>query len=350
MVGEDILVCGPNWLGDSIMAMPSVQAFKTRYPRSSITLLVKESLAPLWRMNPDVAAIIPLKKNLRGVLEASRVVKAGCFDEAFVLSHSFRSAVIPFLQRIPLRFGLAGYGRGPLLTHPVNRNGECKTKHMLFEYMDVMGLMVEDRVQMPQLALPHEALSSAWQRLYSSDWIYRDRRSTEKEVLPLVGLVPGAARGPSKQWPASHFVTLGQRLVRGGNHRVMVLGGPEEKELGERITGEIGPEALNVAGGTTIEEFAALLSMCNAVVANDSGGTHLAAAVGVPVAAIYGITDPAVTGPIGEGHRIIQNGVDHKDRRIEKVSHEAEEVLESIRPERVLEAVMELTRQVSIEQ
>jgi heptosyltransferase-2 len=350
MVGEDILVCGPNWLGDSIMAMPAVQAFKERYPRTNITLLVKESLVPLWRMNPDVFAAIELKKNLRGVFEASRVVKAGCFDEAFVLSHSFRSAVVPFLQRVPLRFGMAGYGRGPLLTHPVKRNKACKPRHMLFEYMDVMGLRAECRVQLPQLVLPHEAISKAWQRLYSSDWIYRHRRSAEKEVLPLVGLVPGAARGISKQWPEHHFAALGQRLARDGNHRVLVLGSPQEQALGDRVAEAIGPEVLNLAGETSIEEFAALLSMCTAVVANDSGGMHLAAAVGVPVAAIFGLTDPAVTGPIGKGHRIIQNGATQKKRSIDRNSSEARNTLESIGPERVLHEVLRFTRSVPIGQ
>jgi heptosyltransferase-2 len=337
--GQDILVCTPGWLGDSIMAMPAVQALKVQIPHVRITALTPENLVPLWRMNPDVDAVIPMRKTLRGLRKAASTVKAGCFDEAFVLSHSVRTALIPFLDKIPVRWGLKGYRRGPLLTHGVPRNDHARRKHQLFEYLDVMGLNEEKQIQLPRLFLSQEAMAYAWKHLHESGWIYKPSGNGRKDPMPLVGLIPGAARGRSKRWPGEHFAAVGRSLVSGGDCRVIVFGTPAELPLCRSVTERIGRRVLNMAGKTSLTELAALLSLCSAVVTNDSGGMHLAAAVGAPVVAVFGSTDPSRTSPVNRNHCILQPDGIKKSKAIKRNSAEARRALHRISPDTVLEAV-----------
>jgi heptosyltransferase-2 len=338
--GQDILVCTPSWLGDSIMAMPAVQALKVRIPYVRITVLTPENLTPLWRMNPDVDAVIPLRKTLRGILETASVVKTGCFDEAFVLTHSIRAAFIPFLERIPVRWGLKGYHRGPLLTHAVERDKPSRRKHQLFEYLDIMGLKEEKRIQLPRLFLNHDAMNYCWKHLYDSGWVYPRSENRIGDPIPVVGLIPGAARGRSKQWPAEHFAEVGRRLSSEGQCGVIVFGTSGELSLCRKIADRIGQRVLNMAGKTSLTELAAMLSACSAVVTNDSGGMHLAAAVGAPVVAVFGATDPARTAPINRNHCILQPDGVEKSRSIKRNSARSREVLRRISPEQVLNAVL----------
>ena len=157
-----------------------------------------------------------------------------------------------------------------------------------------------------------------------------------------MGLLPGAARGPSKQWPPDHFIAVGRQLAARPGCRIVVFGARDEASLCRAVAEGIGPAAITLGGETTLSELAALLGLCRVVVANDSGGMHLAAAAGARVVAVYGLTDPAKTGPIGHGHRIVCAEGRPRSRDIRRNSREAKDALASIRPDRVLEAVMEL--------
>ncbi|MBU0754379.1 MAG: lipopolysaccharide heptosyltransferase II [Planctomycetes bacterium] len=329
----DVLVCAPNWFGDSIISMTAVQAFKAKIPNTRITVMAPQQLACLWWMNLEVDAVIPMKKTVGGILEAAKIVKAGCFDEAFVLPHSLRAALIPFLKRVPVRWGLKGYHRGPLLTHPLTWTRRNGRNHQIFEYLTIMGLTEERQVPLPRLVLSNEAVTYCWKHLLESGWIFENPADPSKSGSSvLVGLIPGAARGKAKQWPPEYFAETGRELVRETGCKILVFGTSDEISLCRRVTDRIGTHALNLAGKTSIPELAAMLSFCKAVVTNDSGGMHLAAAVGTPVVAIFGATDPNQTAPLGSGNRIVQpNGV-QGSRRIKRNDSKAEKALCSIKP------------------
>lgn len=341
-VEEDILICAPNWLGDSVMAMPAVQALKTRNSHCRITLLVREELLPLWIMHPEIDAFIPMKKSPWGAWTASREVRVGCFDRAFVLPHSFRTALVPFLGGIPRRTGLAGYLRGLLINHPIRPKGPPDCSHQAFEYMDILGLNGDEQLEPPKLFLPREAVAFCWHRLYASGWLYSRLPESGEQTMPIIGLIPGAARGASKQWPAEHFAAVGQELVRKMKCRILVFGSFRELSLCLHVVDAVGDAAMSLAGETSLPELAAMLTLCSAVVSNDSGGMHLAAAVGTPVVAIFGSTDPDRTGPLGKGHIVLQKEGAAKDRQIKRRAEEARENLKSIEPAVVLDSVMKL--------
>ena len=327
-----VLICGPNWLGDSIMSLPAVQQWSSQ--GESVTMLVKPSQVPLWRMARCVDHVYALNDGWRGIREAVGRVKADGPDAAAVFPNSFRSALVPFFAGVPVRSGFRGHSRAWMLNNVVKLPPAMRGRHQAWEYFCLLGLpLPENRAEqdslVPALTVPEHARAAARKQFADTGW---------------VGLLPGAARGPSKQWPADAFAAVGRKLVAEAGLRICVMGGARERGLCEEVAGAIGKEAMSLGGETSLEVFAALLGECRTVVTNDSGGMHLAAAVGTRVVAIYGRTDPTKTGPLGPGHRVLAASGEH-DRDIPRDSKAAREALRSISVEQVTEAALEVLRE-----
>jgi len=326
---EAILICGVNWVGDTIMTLPALQAFREAHHTAYITLLVKPNLFQLCRLHEAVNEVLPLKEGLLGTLRTAHMIRKRRFDKAYILPHSFRSALIPFLAGVPKRIGMPGHWRGAMMTDIVKPKGGPDREHQAWEYIDLFDLNVKTLPE-PHLHIPEDAQAMIKKKLKTL-------------TTPRVGLIPGAARGPSKRWPESHFIETGKKLMKKGCG-IVTLGISREAPLCERVAKGIGPDTLNLAGQTTLAEWAAILKTCDLILANDSGGMHLAAAVGTPVVALFGITDPRKTGPIGRNCNVIQNS-EIQDRDIDRDSPEAIKSLASITPEQVYEAAIELLEQ-----
>ncbi len=324
---EAVLVAGVNWLGDSVMSMPALQAYRRIHPQTRLVMLVKPPLAGLWSLHQAIDEVWTLPDNLGGMLLTARRAASERFRCAFVLPHSFRSALAPFLARIPDRVGLPGHGRDWMLTRIEQPPCRPALEHQCHEYRALFGV-TDLPLETPRLNLSGQLSDAALQRLNGLE-------------SPRVALLPGAAYGPAKRWPAEYFITLGGMLKSALHCGIVVLGSGSERDLCARVTAGIGSGAVDFAGRTTLPEFAALLAHCALVVANDSGGMHLATAAGVPVLAIFGITDPQKTGPLGERVRILQDSV-RRSRDIERNSEEAVLALRRIKPEQALAAARAL--------
>jgi heptosyltransferase-2 len=323
-----VLLVGVNWIGDTLMAMPAVQAYRRLHPELHLTVLVKPGLAPLWRLHGAPNDVLTYVNGLRGLVRAVWQVRASHVDCAFVMPHSIRSALVPFLAGVPRRVGLSGAGRAVLLHHVVRAGSDERRQHQGFEYADLL---------VPELAL--SSLESPCLHLSASD------RATAATWLdgcprPRLAVMPGAARGPAKRWPITHFTALARRWIGEQSGSVVVLGGREDAAVCATMASELGPRALDLSGRTTLSTWAAVLQACEAVVCNDSGGMHLAAAVGTPGAAVFGLTDPARTGPLGRRMRVVQDPGEHH-RDIARNSAEAQKRLAAISPERVYQALLE---------
>jgi len=294
-------------------------------------MLVKPKMGALWKMHAAVDEVIEMGIAASGTLQTVKIVKARKCEGALVFPNSFRSALVPYLARVPVRVGMVGHGRVWMLTNVIRAPVKPERRHQLWEYFEIAGLADSTgEPEAPRLSIPESALAVA-------------RSHLGEGRGPWIGFIPGAARGPSKQWPPDHFIEAGRRLVAKAQCRVLVLGTAGEAELCRQVAGGIGGAAISVAGKTSLAEFGALLSLCRVVVANDSGGMHMATAVGAKVVGIFGLTDPVKTGPIGAGHRVI--GHDARgahSRDIPRNSKEARDALRAIAPERVVAAVMEL--------
>jgi heptosyltransferase-2 len=131
-----------------------------------------------------------------------------------------------------------------------------------------------------------------------------------KSVRPLVGLIPGAAYGTAKRWPAERFAALADRLAGNLGAEIILFGSAGERDVAERIESLSRAKIHNVAGQTRLRELAALLAECKVVVTNDTGAMHVAAAVGTPVVAVFGPTNPVTTSPVGPRHTLIRRPMD----------------------------------------
>lgn len=292
---ERVLIAVPNWLGDSVMAMPAVQLYSEANPEVHIEVLAKKSVAALWKLHPNVSAVHQLESSARGTVDASKEIRKLAFDSCFVLPHSFRAALIAWLARIPKRVGLSGRGRTALLTEKLALPPLVAGAHQAYEYLYILTR----NEAMHEIPRPKLEVSSAAVTSLKSRFPFSDERT--------IGVIPGAARGPSKQWPVPYFIELVRKLTSEIGGRVVLIGTPDERELCEKIRLEVGAgEVVNVAGQTSLTELPALLGCCDLVVCNDSGGMHLASAVGARVVALFGITDPTKTGPLGPRSKVLQ--------------------------------------------
>lgn len=327
-----ILVCGPNWLGDSIMSMPAIQVLKRQFPGVRLTMLVKPGVAPLWRMHAGVDTVLELNKGLPGTIAAILDIRERGFDAAYVFPNSFRSAFIPFMGGIPVRTGAAGHSRGFMLTDVVQMTPEnLWEQHQMWEYFRIFGIPpAAGKNETPVIKVPQAVIDEV-----RGSFGLGGRSG-------FLGLVPGAARGASKRWPVEHFAEVGRTLSSSLKCGVLLFGTPGEKELCGQICEAIGTHAVNLAGRTAIPDFVVLLGLCRLVITNDCGGMHLASASGTKVVAVFGLTDPAKTGPIGADSIVVSAEGVEQSRDIERDSKLARDVMRSIVPERVLAAASKL--------
>lgn len=325
---KTIIVHSPNWLGDVVMALPAWRKWRDAHGDDKVYVLAKASVAGIWKFMKDVDGIVVLKPGKEGMREAVEEIRAlGC-DEAIVLPQSFRSAHLCWRGKVKRCRGTVGQFRFFFIADRVSLAGLDKA-HQQYEYARLMGVE-EENLPSPSAALNVDALPP-----------YSDIAGVDDALIVL----PGAARGPSKRWPGRYFAEVGAEAVRAGLAKsVLVCGTPGESEdcrAVEEALAQAGIAAVNLCGRTKLGELAWLLSKCRAVISNDSGGMHLATAMGAPVVAIFGITDPEKTGPLGASRVVAAEGVRHA-RAVPRESEEATRALNSVSPVKVFEALKEL--------
>lgn len=287
------LVIAPNWLGDVVMSLPFLRAVRCAYPDDRLVVAARRNAAGIYRA--EGSAEVCLRSRLSSEISAAR--RAG-FQEAWLLPNSFRSALAPFLARIPERIGYATDGRALLLTHSVPL--PPRTGHQLRNY-DVLlrSRGIEPELGPPRLPVPPEAAGRAREAL--------ERVGLPREVRPIL-LAPAAAFGWTKRWPAERYAYLADLLSENGQRCGLVIG-PGEQKLGWSVRQQARHPLPILGEDLDGIELAALLASARLLVANDSGPMHLAAAVGTPVVAFFGPTDPGRTAPLGSPSRILDRYV-----------------------------------------
>ena len=286
---ERLVLRMPNWLGDAVMALPAAAAVRAAFPATRIAIAAPASIAPLFEEN-TIARQDEIVVIARRDREASEL-EAGSFDTVVLFPNSLGAAWVARQAGIPARWGYAAGLRRLLLTRAVARPSEVM--HQSAYYLALvrgLGLPAPDRL--PSLALRPETLRRAHDLLA--------RRGLHADDL-LVGFAPGAAYGHAKRWPPARVAELITRVSR-ERHAVSVLvGSGGDRGAGREIESLLPPDArvVNLIGRTDLRQLAGVLARCRAFVSNDSGAMHLAAAIGVPVTAVFGPTDDRVTAPLG---------------------------------------------------
>lgn len=274
-------------------------------------MLVLPWVGDVFRFSPHVDHLIVYDKTgphkgIAGKWRLGRELAKYNFDCAILLQNAFEAAFITTVAGIPQRCGYTTDGRGLLLTHGVKKAPDIGLKHQVHYYQEIMaGLGLTRGSNTLEITLPEEHLQQASLRVQPS--------STDNgSPAPLIGLNPGAAYGPAKKWPAKKYAELAGRLIQKLNARVAVFGTDADNEAAELVKTIAGvPEnVLDFTGKTTLVEAMALIQQCDGFVTNDSGLMHVAAALQVPLAAIFGSTDHIATGPFAERAVVIRKEIE----------------------------------------
>jgi heptosyltransferase-2 len=310
------LIRGVNWLGDAVLSTPAVQRLREHFPRSSITLLTHEKLAPLWAHHPAIDTLLTFGPSEPPWTVGRRLRRNG-FDLAIIFPNSPRSALEAWFARIPHRVGYARPWRNWLLTcavpvrpghvemrkrtpgeirklirNPAPRPPLPAEAHHVFEYLHLAGALgaVPDPLP-PSINVERDSVAAVVRRF--------DLPPAFQGPPALLALNPGAEYGPAKRWPVQNFIDTAREVHRHTGFRWLIVGGRADVPLAAAIQTSLGPEAVlqNLAGRTSLGELCAVLKLCRVLLTNDTGPMHIAAALGVPVVAPFGSTSPVLTGP-----------------------------------------------------
>lgn len=285
-----VVVRAPNWLGDAVMALPALAALRAALPAARIAIAAAPSVLPLFDEQTDAAP--DERVVLTATTRESRALSAGGFDAALLLTNSFRTAWMAREAGIPDRWGYAANLRGWLLTRSVTRPSGRVHQAEYYSAL-VRGLGFPDTVSAPRLGVQEET------RLRAAALLAQHGIGDSDT---LVGFAPGAAYGHAKRWPPRRVAEVIARLTRERGAICVIVGTAADRDAEREIESSLpaGVRVIDLVGRTDLRVLAGVLARCRAFVSNDSGAMHLAAAIGIPVTAIFGPTDERVTAPIGQ--------------------------------------------------
>lgn len=294
-----ILIIAPAWVGDAVMAQPLFMRLKQRFPDATIDAYAPPWVAPVLRRMPEINTIIdnPFghgQLRLLDRIKTARELRAHHYDQVIVLPNSLKSALIPFFARIPLRSGFAGEFRYGLLNDA--RPLDVSAYPLMVERF---ALLAEPRGQALARPVPHPRL-----RTNEAQQAATLTKLGLTHTPPVIALCPGAEYGPAKRWPAAHFANLAQALQQRG-YQVWLIGSNKDQAIGVSIEQLSNRACRNLCGQTSLDEAVDLLGCTTAVVTNDSGLMHVAAALDKPLVAIYGSSSPGFTPPLSGKARIV---------------------------------------------
>ena len=307
------LIVAPNWIGDAVMAQPLLALIAQGEPAARIDVLAPPQVAPVFAAMPEVDEIIEAP-NVHGRLELgrrwrlARNLRQRGYTRCVVLPNSIKSALVPFMAGIRERHGHRGENRYLLINRPHDA-GDAKTQPMVEHYAQLAsGVLAcatatgrkpaSPEASRLRVADPHLEVSSS--QILSA----RERLGIPADA-PLLVLCPGAEYGPAKRWPTRHFASLAALACNEWPEAtVAVLGSAKERPLATEIAALSGQDLRNLCGETSLADAIALIASSSALISNDSGLMHVAAALRRPQVAIFGSSDPRHTPPRSPQARI----------------------------------------------
>ena len=305
---QNILIIAPNWIGDAVTTQPLLASLKVLYPDSKIDVLASNWVSPIYRACSEVHEVIEAKfehKKLQWSLrkQLAKEIEAKNYQACFVLPNSFKSALIPWLANIPFRVGYRGELRFSLINLALDNPSKINRPKMVEHYLALGQLLKDDNFPLPAEPIPRLHVSSSAKQSV-------ERKLQNNNIHPdcIYIFCPGAEYGPSKRWPTEHFAALAQNLItQNSNTQIILLGSKSDHALAQEITSQAkqADNIYNWCGDTSLDEAIALIGMSKAVVSNDSGLMHIAAALQVTQVAIFGSSDPAHTPPLSDRAKII---------------------------------------------
>lgn len=330
-----ILLIKPSSLGDIVHTLPVVSAIKARWPGVHLTWVVKHQWAELVRRVDGVDRVWPVDEGVVNWLKQGWALRAERFDLAVDLQGLFRSGAVAWMSGVPRRIGFANGREGSPWFYTTRVPIPSQEMHAVDRYLLVAGAMGARLQGSPQFRFN----------------VLDEDRAIVRNILSEKGIsvdqpwiaINVSARWPTKRWPLSSFAAVLDRLHAEGCGPVVVIGSAEDRCDVEALRAVTTTPFIDLAGAVPLGCLPALLSKAAAMITNDSGPMHIAAAVGVPVVALFGPTSEVRTGPYGAGHRVLTSAVPCRPCFSRVCQHTPElECLRSLTPDDVAEAVRHL--------
>ncbi|MGR5112109.1 lipopolysaccharide heptosyltransferase II [Vibrio jasicida] len=343
---KKILIIGPSWVGDMVMSQSLYIVLKQQHPESQIDVIAPGWCKPILERMPEIhqAIEMPLghgEFNLLGRREIGKSLREKQYDHAYVLPNSAKSALIPWFANIPQRTGWKGEMRYGLLNdlRPNKKSFQYMVERYValaypkVEMLDSSSLGGLETLPRPSLSIDKKTQQGTLNK-FSLD-----------QTLPVIGLCPGAEFGPAKKWPETHYAEVAIQMAKSG-HQVWLFGSQKDLETCNNIKQLVPQEHQHqihvLAGQTSLIEAVDLLSVCQTVVANDSGLMHVAAAVGCNVVAVYGSTSPKYTPPLAEKVEIVHTDIDCRPCFKRECEFKHLKCLTDLSPKQVLDSIQKL--------
>ncbi len=290
-----VLVVGPSWVGDMVMAQSLFKTLKQTVPQARIDVLAPSWSAPLLQRMPEVHEVVDApfrhrRADLRQRIQLAGRLRGCGYQWAIVLPNSWKSALVPFWARIPRRTGYLGEQRWGLINdiRRLDRHRSPMTVQRFVALSGPSGRTAPSPASIPAPALAVE--DSGVEAALTAMGLAAPER-------PILALCPGAEFGPAKQWPVEHFAQVARRYLS-RDWDVWLLGSDKDAPAAAQIASLCADRCVNLAAKTSLAQAIDLMSLARLVISNDSGLMHVAAALGRPLVAVYGSSDPSMTPPL----------------------------------------------------
>ena len=332
-----ILVLGPAWVGDMVMAQTVFKVLKQANPA-----VIIDVMAPAWSQDlldrmPEVNKtwVSPFghgQLQLRKRWQMGRSLRHEDYEQAILLTNSWKSAIIPFAAGIPKRTGWLGEFRYGLL-NDVRHLDKQKLPLMIQRFI-ALGLA-------PDAPMPTDpALPSLHTSATHVDTVLA-KHGISRSDAPVLALCPGAEFGEAKRWPAEHFAAVAKARIAEG-WQVWLFGGPKDQPIAATICKDLPPGSVDLTGKTSLADAVDLLSLADAAVCNDTGLMHIVAALGRPMVVVYGSSSPKFTPPLANNVKILSLGLDCSPCFQRTCPLEHKKCLNDLAPDQVLAGLMAL--------
>ncbi len=288
-----IVIRASNWLGDAVMSMPAVRVIKRGRPDAHVTILTPAKLADLWKRVAEVDEVLAIEPG-ESVFGVAGRLRRGNFDAAIIFPNSLRTGLEAWLGGVPRRVGRRGHYRAKLLNQIFveKKKRPGPPHHQVHDYLALAAFVGGD---------VREEDATLFNGI-------REPRAPDRK--PILGVCPGAEYGPAKRWPADRFAAVLKAAQERTGCECRIFGVAGDRAIGDAIiAGVEGTPVTDLTGRTSLAQLIDELQTCDALLTNDTGTMHLAAMLGVPTVAIFGSTEPALTGPLGEAHHVIRHHV-----------------------------------------
>ena len=296
----NIVVRGTNWVGDAVMTIPALRELRRIFPASHITLHTRSWATGIFQDADFIDGILTFereKSTYKTILKQAEIWRTKNFDLAVIFPNSFESALTAKLGKAAVRFGYAKEGRSILLTDAVRLPDWKNERHEVFYYLNLIA----------EIEKKYFGTNTVMQSAPRFDLRISDERKiaarkilTENGIDPsrkLVAFVAGSTNSQAKRWQAADYAELNDLIQNSLNAGVVLIGAKNESDVSREVLGKARIKPADLTGETTLSEAAAILSVCDLLVANDTGPAHISAALGTKTLVIFGPTNPLTTKP-----------------------------------------------------